>query len=248
MKLLDRILVIRHAIIVACKPSTETTMICVHDKNSKKISYIFFGDFEKSESLYIDYWKGLFIHNANDSKSLKTKLIRFNKKVQDDWNKNNRCDPLRLIKTETTVFKTPTNDRKIISNIFQDKQITITRLLKVILLSLEDAFIEVYPDDKWYLYTISKYVNKFYGKLDYVFYTANGLESDRDFAISVGTQSFAYVLFLARKKGEMASVAFKSLPIYYKIKMVNEFINVKTEGNPNASDILINLKRGLNNA
>lgn len=42
MKLLDHILVIRHAIIVACKPSAETVMICVHDKNSKKKSFIIF--------------------------------------------------------------------------------------------------------------------------------------------------------------------------------------------------------------
>lgn len=225
MNLYDRFLTVRRAVIVASKPSTKTVMIGYTNKENELKIHNIHTDYDKGKKTYLSYWKNLFIKHSDSAESVKTKLINFNKEVQDDWNNLHRNDPLRLITTKVTEFKSDSKDRLMIKNMFGDWQLTIKRMIKVLLLNKQQAFAEVYPDDVYYLNNVDSLIDKFMAKMNSVYYTTNGLKSDSDFAIAVNHQPFAYVLWLARKSGKNVDYVFNNMPSYYKIKMIDLYIN-----------------------
>lgn len=225
MKFIDRYLTVRRAILIALNPKAQTVMISYKDKNGELKTHNIFSDKEKAKAMYLEHWENLFLENSKDAESLKTKLINFTKGIQDRWNESNRTDPLRVIKTQVNEFKSSKEDREIVEKILGGNMLTVKGMIKILLLNKYNAFADLHPDDTWYIEQVDNYIEQFYAKLDSVFYTANGLESDRDFAISIGHQPFAYVLFLARKTGNMVDHTFNNMPLYYRIKIISCFIN-----------------------
>lgn len=223
MKLYDRYLIIRRAVIIALSPSTENVMFGYKDKTGKLKVHNIYSDYDKATDMYLDYWKNLFIKNSKTAESLKTKLMTFNKLVQDEWNSKNMKDQLRLIKEVPTEYKTSSKDRLWVKNVMNGT-LSIKGMIKVIESNKYNAFVELYIEDKDFIDNVNSLIEQFMSKLDSVFYTANGLESDRDFAISVGHYHFAYVLWLARKSGQMVDHVFNNMPLYYRVKMINQFI------------------------
>lgn len=225
MKFIDRYLTVRRAVLIALNPKAQTVMISYKDKNGELKTHNIFSDKEKAKAMYLEHWENLFLENSKDSESLKTKLINFTKGIQDRWNEYNRTDPLRVIKTQVNEFNSSKEDREIVEKILGGNMLTVKGMIKILLLNKYNAFVDLHPDDTWYIEQVDNYINQFYAKLDSVFYTANGLESDRDFAIAVNHQPFAYVLWLARKSGKTVDYVFNNMPLYYKIKMVYLYIN-----------------------
>lgn len=234
MKLYDRLLTVRRALLIALTPGTETVMISYKDKAGKLNVHTIHSDVKKAHDMYLEHWQNTFINYAKNTESLRDMLVNFTKGVQDKWNKENMLAPLRLI--TSTEYKSSDEDRAKVKRIFADNKFKQSRVHKCVFLNLETAFLDLNPEYEPFVDSVLQHYELFLAKLDSVFYTTNELESDRDFAIAVGHQPYAYVLFRARKTGMMPDHVFSNMPLYYKLKMFENYLSVLQQRNLDVAD------------
>lgn len=97
MKLIDRLLVIRRAVMIALHPNCSAVIMVRADKDMKMYKNAIFSDSELSKDAYIKYMQSFFLDNAKSGESLHNTALYFLHGVQDVWNKNNSDDKVYFI-------------------------------------------------------------------------------------------------------------------------------------------------------
>lgn len=98
MKLKDRYLVIRRALIVALNPKTECVLIKIREKSGHTYSRTIFTDKDKAKEFFtndaMDMWK----QGATSADQLAKRVTGFAKMIQDKWNAEHPEDQANFVK------------------------------------------------------------------------------------------------------------------------------------------------------
>ena len=97
MKLTDRFLVIRRAVLVACNPNTEAVKILYTNDAGEVNANIIGTSMDKMKSLYVQSMINTFINNTDTSVSLHKRCTIFVKSIQDEWNEKHPDDQVNIV-------------------------------------------------------------------------------------------------------------------------------------------------------
>lgn len=215
MKLYDRMLLLKRAVIVACNPDTESVQIVYTDKNKSITSNHIASDVDHMKKLYIEHMVSMFTDNTKNAESLHNICLTFMQRLQTQWNNNHPDDILTLVSKKEPLTKNQLRVKNIVNGKLNDRT-----AIKIILLNLEKEFVELYGD-KLAPYEL-KY-DQFYADMDIIFYKNNKQLHDPFFALNVNEYSCARVMFLCRKNGTMPDHTFNAMPLYYKSKILQKY-------------------------
>ncbi|MCK4081337.1 MULTISPECIES: hypothetical protein [Acinetobacter] len=96
MKLIDRFLVFRRAILVALNPNCKAVLIKRQGKDGKIYKNCIFSDRETATDFYKQDMLDLFTEKARNGKNLKHLVNVWVQWVQEDWNKKNPNDSVNF--------------------------------------------------------------------------------------------------------------------------------------------------------
>lgn len=101
MKIIDRLLVIRRAILVGLHPDCRNVIIKRQSKDGKVHTNVIFSDQEDATEFYKGDMIRFFTENSKSSKSLKHNVAVWANWVQEDWNKSHPKDPVEFFDGES---------------------------------------------------------------------------------------------------------------------------------------------------
>lgn len=217
MKLYDRMLVLKRAIIVACNPVTESVQFVYKDKNGKIASNHIASDVDHMKKLYMEHMVSIFTGKAKSAESLHNICLTFINNVQTTWNKAHPDDLLSIIQP---IKRKYTRAQARVKNIMENTKDKDFAKIKIVLLGIEDDYESLYGAD---LSDVILKIEKFYADMDTLFYKYNKITYDDLFANHVKEFACSWVFFAARKTGKMPDHTFNTLDLYDQVKMIRKY-------------------------
>lgn len=98
MKVIDRIRVIKRAVLTAFNPNLEVLNIVYVDKTGKLFSRYIHSDRDKAKKLFLRNLHHMFVTGAKNSDGLQIMLINFVDGIQTEWNEKHPDDQMNVIK------------------------------------------------------------------------------------------------------------------------------------------------------
>ena len=98
MKIIDRLLVVRRAVIIALTKDCESVVITRMDKKGDLHKNCIWSEKEIGKDAYLKDLQRMFIDHSKSSSYLNNTALVFLKGVQDKWNNNNPNDQVEFIK------------------------------------------------------------------------------------------------------------------------------------------------------
>lgn len=217
MKLYDRMLLLKRAVIVACNPDTESVQIVYTDKNKSITSNHIASDVDHMKKLYIEHMVSMFTDNTKSAESLHNICLTFMNNVQTKWNDNHPDDLLSIIQP---IKRKYTRAQTRVKNIMENNKDKDFAKIKIVLFGIEDDYESLYGEDL--SDTILK-IEKFYADMDTLFYKYNKITYDNLFADQVKEFACSWVLFESRKTGNMPDHTFNILDLYDQAKIIRKY-------------------------
>ena len=100
MKLIDRFLIIRRAIIIAFSKDVDAVLIKQIDSKGNTKKNCIFSDYSKAKDFYTKDMINFFTDNAKSAEKLKHFVNVFIQWVEGDWNKKNPKDTVSFFEDE----------------------------------------------------------------------------------------------------------------------------------------------------
>ena len=97
MRLYDRYLIIRRAVLIALNPNVDGVFFKRLGKDEKVYKNLVWSNKKKAADFYLRDMLDLFVEKSEDSEQLRTTVLNFIIKVQDDWNKEHPDDQIELV-------------------------------------------------------------------------------------------------------------------------------------------------------
>ena len=97
MRLHDRYLIIRRAALIALNPNVDGVFFKRLGKDGKVYKNLVLSNKKKAADFYLRDMLDLFVEKSKDSEQLRTTVLKFIIKVQDDWNKEHPDDQIELV-------------------------------------------------------------------------------------------------------------------------------------------------------
>lgn len=97
MRLYDRYLIIRRAVLIALNPNVDGVFFKRLGKDGKVYKNLVWSNKKKAADFYLRDMLDLFVEKSKDSEQLRTTVLNFIIKVQDDWNKEHPDDQIELV-------------------------------------------------------------------------------------------------------------------------------------------------------
>lgn len=97
MRLYDRYLIIRRAVLIAFNPNVDGVFFKRLGKDGKVYKNLVWSNKKKAADFYLRDMLDLFVEKSEDSEQLRTTVLNFIIKVQDDWNKEHPDDQIELV-------------------------------------------------------------------------------------------------------------------------------------------------------
>ena len=97
MRLYDRYLIIRRAVLIALNPNVDGVFFKRLGKDGKVYKNLVWSNKKKAADFYLRDMLDLFVEKSEDSEQLRTTVLNFIIKVQDDWNKEHPDDQIELV-------------------------------------------------------------------------------------------------------------------------------------------------------
>lgn len=96
MKLIDRLLVVRRALIIACNPKTEVVLFRYKNSDGTADANCVFSDRALATKFYKDTLVDMFIQYSTDSSYLRRVSTAWLDCIQIKWNTDNPDDPINF--------------------------------------------------------------------------------------------------------------------------------------------------------
>lgn len=97
MKIKDRFLILRRALLIAFNPSCESVVITRMDKQGNLHKNCIFTDREIGTDAYLRDAQSTFLDNCDTGKKLNKTALIFLKGIQDKWNQDKPHDKVYFI-------------------------------------------------------------------------------------------------------------------------------------------------------
>lgn len=97
MKIKDRILIVRRALIVALNPQTESVLVRVIERGGNTYSRSIFTDKKKATELFTEDVMSMWRQGASCADELARRVTGFAKMIQEKWNEEHPEDLANFI-------------------------------------------------------------------------------------------------------------------------------------------------------
>lgn len=98
MKLIDRLLVIRRAVLIALNPDCDSAVITRMGKDGQLHKNCIWSNKDIGKLAYLKDLQSMFLDHAKSGRYLNNTALVFLKGIQDEWNEINPHDPVEFIR------------------------------------------------------------------------------------------------------------------------------------------------------